>query len=89
MYDKELGVFMYKYKNDILLEPFDNMFRNFESIHNYDTRHKKNYLPQIHKIKTLLSTGPKIWNILPSDIQNARTIKNFKQQFCKHHLSNV
>ena len=51
MYDKELGIFMYKYKNGLLPKSFDDMFENFESIHNYDTRHKKNYRSQNHKIK--------------------------------------
>ena len=54
MYDKELGIFMYKYNNGLLLTSFDNVFEHFESIHNYDTRHEKNYRPQNHKIKTIL-----------------------------------
>ena len=39
MYDKALGIFMYKYKNGLLPKSFNDMFENFESIHNYDTRH--------------------------------------------------
>ena len=46
---------MNKYKNGLLPKSFDNMFENFESIHNYDvhdirriTGHKN------HKIKTIL-----------------------------------
>ena len=76
---------MYKYKNGLLPKSFDDMFENFESIYNYDTQHKMNYRPQNHKIKTILCSGPKVWNTLPKNIQNASNIKNFKQQFCNYY----
>ena len=66
---------MYKYKNELLPKPFDNMFENFENVHKYNTRHKKNRLPQIQKIKTILSSGPLTWNNL---------LKNYHQTQIKY-----
>ena len=65
---------MYKYKNGLLPKSYDDMLGNFKSIHKFDTRHKKNYIPQNHKIKTILCSGPKVWNTLPTNIQNASNI---------------
>ncbi len=82
MYEKESNIFMYKYKNGLLPKSFDKMFQNFESIHKYNTRHKKNYLPQIHKIKTILTSGPRSWNNLPKECQNSPNLKIFKRKLC-------
>ena len=60
---------MVSYQNLLII-----MFENFESIHHYDIRHKKNYRPQNHKIKTILCSGPKVWNTLPKTTQV--TLKN-------------
>ena len=85
MYDKEIGIFIYKYENGLLPKSFNDMFEYFESIHNYNNRYKKNYRPQNHKIKTILYSGREVWNTLPKDIQNSSNIKDFKQQFCNYN----
>ena len=41
MYDKELGIFMYKYKNLLLPKSFNDMFEKFIIM----TRHKNNGIP--------------------------------------------
>ena len=51
LYDKELGIFMYKYKKGMLPSSFDHVFTDLESVHNYDTRNKTNFRYDIHKIK--------------------------------------
>ncbi len=89
MYEKESNIFMYKYKNGLLPKSFDNMFTNFESIHKYNTRNKNNFLPQIHKVKTILTAGPRSWNSLPKDCQNSPNLKLFKRKLCSVIKSRV
>ena len=84
MYDKEVGIFMYKYKNSLLPQSFDHVFTDLESVHTYDTRYKTNYRPEIHKMKTVLTTGPKIWNNLPEFVKPTVSVNSFKKVF---HLS--
>ena len=43
MYKKEAGIFMYKYRNNMLPQSFDIIFTNHQSNHNYDTRNKGDY----------------------------------------------
>ena len=39
---------------------------------------KDNYQIRAHKIKLIVHTGPQIWNALPHDIKNAKSIGQFK-----------
>ena len=41
LYNKNLGIFMYKYQAGMLPSSFDHLFANLENIHNYNTRNKK------------------------------------------------
>ena len=66
---KELFIFMYKYDKGLLPKSFDNVFKDMKGIHKYDTRNKDKYRYEIHKLNTVLSTGPKIWNGLPIEHQ--------------------
>ena len=78
LYDKELGIFMYKYKNGLLPLSFDHAFTELQSVHNYDTRNKTNFRYDIHKIKSVFTTGPKLWNNLPKSIKTAKSLNSFK-----------
>ena len=79
MYKKETGIFMYKYKNDMLPKSFDGIFTEHKSNHSYNTRNKCDYLLGIHRIKNILNTGPKIWNELPKHVKCSKTIGQFKK----------
>jgi hypothetical protein len=78
LYDKELGIFMYKYKKCMLPKSFDHVFTDLESVHKYNTRNKTNYRYDIHKINTVFTKGPKLWNNLPKSIKNANSLVSFK-----------
>ena len=78
LYERELGIFMYKYRHGLLPKSFDLLFVNLESIHNYNTRNKENYRLDIHKTKSVLTSGPKLWNSLPCDLRTATSVKAFK-----------
>ena len=43
MYDKETGIFMYKYNNNMLPHSFDGLFTEHQSNHSYNTRNKGDY----------------------------------------------
>ena len=80
LYQKELGIFMYKYKVGLLPTSFDHLFTNLESIHNYDTRNKTNYRFEIHRTKSVLTDGPKLWNSLPYETRTASSVNMFKNK---------
>ena len=84
-YHKSLLV--YKYFNKSTPSYFDNLLTPLEKTSVYNTRlHQKKSL-QIPKHKTELFkssfsySGAKIWNSLPSEIQNANSIYEFKRLF--------
>ena len=85
LFNKELGLFMYKYYKNLLPRAFDNMFVDMKSVHNYNTRGKNNYRQDIHKLTSILSVGPRIWNFLPKGIKEASSISTFKK-YLTHHL---
>jgi hypothetical protein len=84
MYTKEVAIFMYRYRNNKLPLSFNGMFSNHFQFHSYDTRNKENFQLQIHKIKTILSTGPVIWNKLPNDIKFAQNSQLFKNKLTSY-----
>ena len=79
LYNKELGIFMYKYKKGLLPSSFDHVFTELGSFHEYNTRFKTNFRHEIHKIKTVFNTGPKLWNNLPESVKNAINLNSFKK----------
>ena len=70
---------MHNFKAGMLPTSFDHLFTNLESVHNYDTRNKTNYRFEIHKIKSVLTNRPKLWNSLPHDIEMVSSVKTFKE----------
>jgi len=91
MYKLELGVFMYKHFNDQLPPIFNDYFNKLINIHNRNTRNIYDY--QLMRNRTEMasrgvrSSGPRLWNTLPSHIQMSLTAKNFKAKF-KNDLIN-
>ena len=59
IYSKEVGIFMYKYRKGFLLLSVDHVFTELGSNHEYNTRHKTNFRHEMHKMKTVFTTGPK------------------------------
>ena len=78
MYTKEVAIFMFKYKNNMLPVSFDNFFTVNRENHNYNTRNRNDFEIQMHKMKTIFTMGPKIWNELPTNIKNATKLGQFK-----------
>ena len=89
MYKKEVGIFMYKYRNNMLPQSFDGIFTNHQSNHNYDTRNKGDYKLSMQRVNTIVKTGPKIWNELPKYIKNSKTLGLFKKNISHVFLSAI
>ena len=78
MYQKEVAIFMYKYKNSKLSKSFDGIFTSHTLNHNYHTRNKDDYMIPIHKLNNNFTVGPKVWNQLPKSVKPANSLFNFK-----------
>ena len=79
---------MYDIYNN-LAPPYLCTFRRVDSVHNHDTRRRKNcyVIPQVKTQGSLsfMYNGAKLWNSLPDDIKNVNTKENFKKK-CKAYL---
>ena len=77
MYLKETAIFMFKYKHGLL----PSSFKDFFTTHcQSNTRNKSDFqIPIIYRVKTIFSTGQKIWNGLPNNVKNAKTLGQFKR----------
>lgn len=87
----QIGRFMYLYKAGQLPESFDNMFLLNRQVHSYDTRNSKSfYLPHcrtnIRKF-SIRFQGPKFFNSLSCEIQDAPSIALFTVKLKKFLLS--
>ena len=80
MYSYELAIFMYKFKHEMLPPSFNGIFASHHETHNYNTRNKNDFLIPMQKVKTVLTTGPKVWNDLPNDIKIIKTLGKFKNE---------
>ena len=87
MYDKEAGIFMYKYNNNMLPHSFDGLFTEHQSNHSYNTRNKGDYQFHMFRMRTILNTGPKIWNSLPKNVKCSKSISQFKRNFVSFYNS--
>ena len=80
----QLGQFMYNYKNEMVPSAFHDMFLQNNKYHKYPTRHGDNFnLPMLKTIfaqSTFIFSGPKFWNSLDKDIQQAPSINSFKRK---------
>jgi exonuclease III len=80
----QTALFMFRYHTNTLPKSFSNCFKKHSDIHNYNTRHAKNYIiakPTSNLIKNSIQyTGPKLWNSLSSNITNSKTQYSFKSR---------
>ena len=78
---------MYKYKYNMLLRSFDGYFTTNQKIHRYNTRNKGDFnIPKRKsKFDSVFISGLKIWNGLPNNLKQAKSLSQFKTTF-KYHL---
>ena len=85
----ELATFMFKFKNDVLPESFNNLFRLNSQIHNYNTRSSNKFhlwsVTSQNDVQSITHTGPRIWNTIPDNLTQLRFLSAFKREY-KFHL---
>ena len=80
--DFQIACFMYRSVHNLLPIKFTEMFRHNLSVHSYGTRQKDD-LHKIHwrlhiRKNTVRVFGPGLWNSLPRNMRDAKTISIFK-----------
>lgn len=80
LYIKDSAIFMYKYKHKMLPPSFDNFFIIHSNYHTYDTRNKNDFRLPLTRTKSFTSVGPKIWNDLPRNVKDAKSLSLFKKK---------
>ncbi len=84
-YKLNIAKFVFKHGNQLLPDIFNNLFIENSHVHSHNTRQTDNlYMEysknQFVKLKTK-NQGAIIWNSIPSNIQNCKTIKNIHHKF--------
>ena len=79
------ATFMFKLRNNILPEAFQNYFIFNSSIHDYNTRNAHNIHPQLNRISvtqsSILYNGSILWNSLQTSIKSSKTLSQFKRLY--------
>ena len=84
IYNYAIGLFMYKYVNDMLPELFVDFFSNVTDLHHYDTRHanRNSIYVTFHSStrgqQSFSHCGPRIWNFILSSMMPNCAIGLFK-----------
>ena len=86
-----IGSFMYKFNNEMLPPMFDEMFTTNADNHNYNTRFALNFEFPNNKLefgnKSISYQGVKIWNSIPSNIKNSKSLNLFKSNYKDSFIS--
>ena len=95
----QISKFIHKWLNSDIISNFDKWFNLNYEVHNYMTR--SNYNSENNKtnnlfipfgrttnygLKLIKVNGPKIWNTLPLEIRNIKSLSNFKITLKNHFL---
>ena len=78
----KLAIETYKIENDLSPLPIQELFIN--QANRYDLRKKRSWqVPEVRTVaygsETIRYNGPNTWDLLPSEIKNAKTIVEFKK----------
>jgi hypothetical protein len=89
IYLLNLGKFMYSYQNDLLPSSFNDYFIEVNQVHHYNTRSSNNiYVPfcktNIRQFSASFQ-GPKLFNMLSSDMRNAYSLRSFQIKLKKQY----
>ena len=83
------AVQVYKCLNGICNQGMNEMFQLNRQVHTYKTRAASNH--NIHvshsHSKKFMNLGTQIWNKIPPQIRNSKSLTNFKQLYVQQHFS--
>jgi hypothetical protein len=80
---------VYKQQNNLLPDIFSKYFTKAREVHNHSIRNQRlfmNYPTNESGKKMLKYQGPHLWNRLPQDITNSKSLPNFKKNLKKFYL---
>ena len=80
-----IGIFMYKYCNNLLPSSFNNMFKTNADNHDYNARNALNFEYPNNKLnfcdKSISYQGVKTWNNIPNHVKSSKNLISFKTSF--------
>ena len=90
IYIHSAAMFMYKFKNSLLPQPFDDFFQDNSNYHRYPTRSANNIRIPLVKTqiadKFIIKSGAQIWNTISNEVDISQKIGPFKGAL-KLHLT--
>ena len=82
VYNLNCALLIYKCYNSKTYKDLKSHLRPHKSFHNYMTRNKEQLRPPFERLQLCLNSffhnGIKIWNSIPNNVKNAKTLKSFK-----------
>ena len=88
LFNHNIGIFMYKYCNNLLPPSFNNMFKfklMLKTIKFYNTRNAFNFEYLNNKInfcdKSICYQGVKTWNNIPNHVESSKNLNSFKVSY--------
>ena len=93
LYEYNLGIFMFSFHRNLLPRSFNNMFSLNLQAHEYNTRNKYDF--RVYYGRTSFSRtivkykGPILWNNLPPEIRQCKSLNTFKNKLKSHLLNNL
>jgi len=82
LYDLQVSTFMFKYMNSLIPNPLKTLFVLNKQLHSYNTRNRNNPIVPMHRTelgkKCVAHMGPIIWNKVPDNIKETKTLKSFR-----------
>ena len=93
LYKYNLGIFMFSFYKNLLPQSFDNLFSQNIQVHNYNTRNKFDF--RVHYGRTSYShsviryKGPTLWNNLPLEVRDCKSLNTFKYKLKTYLLKQL
>ena len=89
--DLEICIFMYKYSNQCLPAALQNLFSIKAT--RVTIRSNSKYIPPSYRAtvcqQSIKFLGPKIWNKLPTIIEESKSLRTFARKAKAHLISNL
>jgi len=89
LYDSEIAILMYRFQKNDLPDAFQDIFQLKTT--QMRTRSNSQITPSSFRTKTSQQSikfiGPKIWNDLPNEIKNSKSLKIFKNKLKSYYIT--
>ena len=93
IYKLQIGLFMFSFKNKLLLVGFHGLFLFSSQLHTYNTRNAMNYRSQFFRTNfrkfTIAYQGPNVWNTLPAELKDGSSKNVFRKNLHRFLVQQV